>query len=60
MLDGRLGDDVIDGGTGRDEVTFGEPRAVRASLVSHRATGQGRDRLHRHRDFLTGSRAATS
>ena len=66
VLDGRLGDDIIDGGTGRDEASFGEPRAVRASLVSHRATGQGRDRLiainflrgSRRGDVLTGDRGA--
>ena len=55
VLDGRFGDDVIDGGTGRDEAAFGEPRGVSASLLSHRATGQGRDRLIAI-NFLIGSR----
>ncbi len=55
VLDGRLGDDIIDGGAGRDEAVFGEPRGVRASLVSHRSTGQGRDRLIAI-EFLSGSR----
>jgi hypothetical protein len=55
LLDGRLGNDVLDGGSGRDTAGFGEPRAVHASIPSHRATGQGNDVL-RHIENLTGSR----
>ena len=67
MLDGRLGNDLLDGGSGRDTALFGERRrAVRASLLSHRATGQGTDVLLRveilrgssRDDVLTGDRGA--
>ena len=58
-LDGRLGNDVLDGGSGRDTAAFGEPRAVHASIASHRATGQGTDLLQRIEDLTGSSRADT-
>ena len=58
LLSGDAGDDYVDGGPGRDDVSYYEsPQAVVVNLATGKAAGWGTDRL-RHVEDAEGSRRA--
>jgi hypothetical protein len=53
LLSGGPGDDAIDGGSGRDELDYGNsPTGVRVNLAKGTAAGWGTDRLRSRSEQL--------